>query len=409
MKYVLVIGDGMADNPVPELGDKTPLQYANIPCMDWLAAHGEVGNIKTCPDALPPGSDTGILSIMGADPLKTYSGRSPLEAAATGIKLEADEVSYRCNMIALEDADLPYPEKKILSHSGGSIEGDQSMELVTYLFADPTFKAAADKIGMRVYPAPSFRHIAVQKNGDLKNISLKAPHDFLGKPIGPILPSGNANAEDLNNLMEIAHGVLNHHPINEARRKAGKLPANGVWFWAEGSAVILESFQKKYGKTGCMISAVPLCQGISNLAGVDVRMVEGATGELDTNYEGKAAAALEELKSHDLVVVHLEAPDECTHNGDTKGKLQSIEWLDSRIIQPIVDGLKDTEFRILVMPDHKTLTSTRGHDGEPIPYVLYDSRKDTGLNLPYNEESGAKGPAYAHGADTIMPLLFEQL
>ena len=408
MKYILVIGDGMADNPVPSLENKTPLQTANIPVMDALAAKGEVGNVINCPGDLPAGSDTAILSIFGADPKICYTGRSPLEAAATGIQLKAGDVSYRCNMVAYEDNDLPFEEKKILSHSGGSIEGDQSIQLVTDLFADPRFQAAAEKAGMMVHPAPSFRHIAVQSQANITGISLIPPHDHLGEVIGPLLPSGNDNAAVLKDLMKLAHEVLDRHPVNEARRAEGKLPANGVWFWAEGSAVELDPFYDKYQKTGTVISAFPLCFGIARLSGLDIREVEGATGELDTNYEGKVAAVLEELKSHDFVAVHVEAPDECTHNGDLPGKLQAIEWLDSRVVGPITQTLdqEGTDYRLLILSDHKTLTATRGHDGDPVPYLLYDSRVDSGLGLPYCEESGLKGPAYPEGAPVLMHKLF---
>jgi 2,3-bisphosphoglycerate-independent phosphoglycerate mutase len=242
MKYILIIGDGMADNPVASLGGKTPLEYANIPTIDRLAAHGLLGSTINCPKGLPPGSDTAILSIFGQDPKVCYTGRSPLEAAATGIALNPGDVSYRCNMIALEDGDKPFAEKKILSHSGGSIDGESSVALIEYLFADPAFSALAKKAGMQVYPALSFRHIAVQAQADIAGISLKPPHDHLGEVIGPLLPSGCDNAAVLLELMALAHQVLDHHPINEARRQAGLLPANGIWFWAEGSAVALGSF-----------------------------------------------------------------------------------------------------------------------------------------------------------------------
>lgn len=409
MKYILIIGDGMADNPVPSLGNKTPLQQASIPVMDALAAKGEVGSVINCPAGLPAGSDTAILSIFGADPKLCYTGRSPLEAAATGIQLNPGDVSYRCNMVCYEDSDLPFEEKKILSHSGGSIEAEQSIALVTDLFQDPAFQAAAQKAGMVVHPAPSFRHIAVQSGASVAGILLIPPHDHLGEVIGPLLPSGNDNAAVLKDLMKLAHQVLDRHPINEARRREGKLPANGVWFWAEGSAVALDSFWDKYHKTGTVISAVPLCFGIARLSGLDIREVEGATGELDTNYEGKVEATLDELKKKDFVALHVEAPDECTHNGDLPGKLQAIEWLDSRVVGPITQRLaqEGTDYRLLILSDHKTLTATRGHDADPVPYLLYDSREDTGLGLPYCEESGQKGPAYPEGAPVLMKKLFQ--
>ncbi|MBQ2926830.1 MAG: phosphoglycerate mutase, partial [Ruminiclostridium sp.] len=261
---------------------------------------------------------------------------------------------------------------------------------------------------MVVHPAPSFRHIAVQSQANITGISLIPPHDHLGEVIGPLLPSGNDNAAVLKDLMKLAHEVLDRHPVNEARRAEGKLPANGVWFWAEGSAVELDPFYDKYQKTGTVISAVPLCFGIARLSGLDIREVEGATGELDTNYEGKVAAVLEELKSHDFVAVHVEAPDECTHNGDLPGKLQAIEWLDSRVVGPITQTLdqEGTDYRLLILSDHKTLTATRGHDGDPVPYLLYDSTVDSGLGLTYCEESGLKGPAYPEGAPVLMHKLF---
>jgi 2,3-bisphosphoglycerate-independent phosphoglycerate mutase len=411
MNYILVIGDGMADNPVPELEGRTPLQTAATPAIDALARRGEVGQVKNCPDGLPPGSDTAILSIFGQDPRVCYTGRSPLEAAAGGIVLRPGDVSYRCNMVSYEEGEGPFEGKRILSHSGGSIEGEESIALVEYLFHHPRFQKAAQAAGMEIHPAPSFRHIAVQSGADIAGIRLIPPHDHLGEVIGPLLPAGCPNADTLRGLMELAHEVLDDHPINQARRAAGKLPANGVWFWAEGTGVALDSFGEKFGKTGAVISAVPLCHGIARLSGLDVVEVEGATGELETNYEGKVQAALAALQDHDFVAVHVEAPDECTHNGDLPGKLQAIQWLDSRVVGPLVAGLDRVgeDYRLLLLSDHKTLTATRGHDGDPVPYLLYDSRLDSGRGLPYDEESGAKGPNYRAGAAVLMPLLFQQM
>lgn len=409
MKYILIIGDGMADNPVPELGNTTPLQYAKTPHIDSLACKGIVGSVKNCPEGLPPGSDTCILSIFGADPRECYTGRSPLEAAATGIKLKNGDVSYRCNMIALEDSDKPFADKKILSHSGGSVDGEASIELIKHLFNDPEFKVMAEKAGMNVYPAMSFRHIIVQSKVDIKGIKLAPPHDHLGEVIGQYLPSGCDNADVLKRLMELANKVLDHHPINEQRRKDGKLPANGIWFWAEGTGVELKSFEEQFHHNGAVISAVPLCHGIARLSGLDVIEVEGATGELDTNLEGKVEACVKALEGkYDFAAIHVEAPDECTHNGDLKGKLKAIEWLDSRVFVPLTTALskKPFDYRLLYLSDHKTLTSTRGHDGDPVPFMIYDSRKDTGAGLPYTEEAGLKGP-YVEAGTTLMPMLFE--
>jgi 2,3-bisphosphoglycerate-independent phosphoglycerate mutase len=411
MKYILVIGDGMADNPVDSLGGKTPLEYANIPTIDRLAQKGLLGSTINCPKGLPPGSDTAILSIFGQDPNVCYTGRSPLEAAATGIALQPGDVSYRCNMVTLEEGDKPFSEKKILSHSGGSIDGESSVALVEYLFADPEFAELAKQAGMKVYPALSFRHIAVQSGANITGIKLIPPHDHLGEVIGPLLPQGCDNAKILLTLMEKANQVLENHPINEARRQAGKLPANGIWFWAEGSAVALSNFKNTYGHYGSVISAVPLCGGIARLTGLAFTEVEGATGELETNYEGKVQAALAELKKpgQDFVAIHVEAPDECTHNGDLPGKLQAIEWLDSRVVGPLTSALDAAgeDYRILILSDHKTLTSTRGHDGDPVPFLIYDSTASQGSGLTYTEKNGLTGPLVPAGT-ALMGMLFQQ-
>lgn len=409
MKYILVIGDGMADNPVEDLGGKTPLQYASTPAIDALASRGVVGSVQNVPAGLPAGSDTAILSIFGCDPTACYTGRAPLEAAAAGIKLQPGDVAYRCNMVAFEDSDKPFGEKIILSHSAGSIEGEESIRLVEDLFKNPGFRQLADRAGMTVNPSPSFRHIAVQKSADISGIHLTPPHDHLGETIGPLLPTGCANAAVLKELMLKAHEFLQNHPLNDERRRAGKLPANGIWFWAEGTAVALPQFTPRYGKTGGVISAVPLCHGIAALVGLELTTVTGATGELDTNYEGKVEAALDVLKMHDFAAIHVEAPDECTHNGDLKGKLQAIEWLDSRVLAPLTAALEKSgaEYRLLLLSDHKTLTSTRGHDGDPVPYLLYDSRKDQKSGRTYSEDEGAKGP-YIDAGIRLMGMLFEQ-
>lgn len=412
MKYILIIGDGMADNPVAELGGKTPLQFAATTAMDALASAGELGSVLTIPEGMPAGSDTAILSIFGCDPRSCYSGRAPLEAAASGIALAPGDVAYRCNMVTFEDVDAAFEDKRILSHSAGSIDGEESKSLVESLFATEPFKEAAKKAGMSIYPALSFRHIAVQKAADVKGLDLTPPHDHLGETLGQHLPRGGENAKVLENLMRLAHEVLDSHEVNTARRAAGKLPANGVWFWAEGTAVALPNFVEKYGKTGGVISAVPLCQGIAALVGLDKIYVDGATGELNTNYEGKLEAALELLKTRDFAAIHVEAPDECTHDGDTKGKLQAIEWIDSRIVAPLVRRLRDAldeggdDFRVLIMSDHKTLTSTRGHDGTPVPYIIYDSRADRNTGLSYCEADAEMGRHVDDGT-SLMGMLFE--
>lgn len=409
MKYILVIGDGMADNPVPELGGKTPLEYAKKPFIDKLAAKGEVGSVLNVPKGLPAGSDTAIMSIFGCDPNLYYTGRAPLEAAATGIKLNSGDVAYRCNMVTYEQGDMPFEEKRILSHSAGSIDGEVSDEIITELFNDPEFAALAEYAGMSVNLGHSFRHIAVQSQTDITGIKLIPPHDHLGEKIGPLLPTGCENAKVLRKLMVKANELLEKNPLNAKLIAEGKMPANGIWFWAEGTAVALPNFVEKNAHRGAVISAVPLCHGIAALVGLDTVCPEGATGEIDTNYENKMQAALDTLEHDDFVAVHVEAPDECTHNGDLKGKIQAIEWLDTRMLAPMVKALdaKGWEYRILFLSDHKTLTATRGHDGDPVPYLLYDSRRDTGCGLPYTEASGLKGPQVNTGV-SLMSMLFEK-
>jgi len=407
MKYILIIGDGMADDPIPEFNEKTPLQKANIPAMDMLASAGILGNVLTVPEGMHAGSDTAILSIFGYDPRSYFAGRAPLEAAAIGIQLKPGDIAYRCNIISVEDGDTPFEDKKLLSHSAGAIGGTESDALISELFNTPVFKEAAEKAGIKIYPGSSFRHIAVQTGQDENAIILTPPHDHIGEKLGQYLPRGCNNAAILEKLMRLAHEILDKHPINMKRRAEGKLPGNGIWFWAEGTAVGLPDFTDKYGKTGSVISAVPLCQGIGVLIGLEKVHVNGATGELNTNYEGKMDAAIEVLKTHDLAVIHVEAPDECTHNGDIKGKLQAIEWIDSRIITPLLQRLKDneTDFRLLLISDHRTLLSTRGHDGGPVPYVIYDSRSDKNSGLNFNETDAAKGE-YIEDGTKLMDLLF---
>ena len=409
MKYILVIGDGMADNPLEALGGKTPLEYVNIPVIDALAAKGRVGTAQTIPAGQPAGSDTAFLTIFGCDPRVYNKGRAPLEAAATGIPVQPGSAAYRCNMVALEDADLPFAARKILSHSGGDVEGSESIALVETLLSDARFRERAEAAGLTVYPSPSFRHIAVQAGADLAGFRAAPPHDHLGSVIGPILPTGGAAADTLRGLMELAHEILDQHPINEARRARGQLPANGIWFWAEGTAVALPQFSDLFGKSGGVISAVPLCHGIAALTGLLPITVEGATGKLHTNYEGKVEAAVKSLgENGDFVTIHVEAPDECTHNGDLAGKLQAIEWLDSRVMQYLLQCLAEAgidEYRILFLSDHKTLMETRGHDGGAVPFLLYDSRVAGERGQAYTETDAAKGE-YLPDGTKLLALLF---
>ena len=403
----------MADNPVSELGGKTPLESANTPTMDAMASAGVLGSVLTIPDGMPAGSDVAILSIFGCDPRFCYTGRAPLEAAATGINLVAGNVAYRCNMVTFDDSGESFDDKRLLSHSAGSIEGELSATLIRELFEIPEFAQAAHKAGITVYPALSFRHIAVQNAADVSDLVLIPPHDNLGKKAGELMPRGGSNAAVLEGLMRLARDLLENHPINNKRRQDGEMPANGIWFWAEGTVAQLPSFVEKYGKTGAVVSAVPLCQGIGVLTGLDKISVDGATGVLHTNYEGKVAAAVEALRSRDFAAIHIEAPDECSHDGDMEGKLQAIEWIDSRILAPLIKELSEakfsdekTDYRILLISDHKTLLSTRGHDGTPVPYGIYDSRIDNQTGLTFNETNGSLGNFISDGLE-LMSVLFE--
>ncbi|GHV16394.1 putative 2,3-bisphosphoglycerate-independent phosphoglycerate mutase [Clostridia bacterium] len=394
MKYVVVIGDGMADNRVEQLGC-TPLEKADIPTMDWLASRGELGSVRTVPRGLPPGSDTAILSIFGCDPNVCYTGRSPLEAAGAGVKLNAGDVSYRCNIVTL-GGEGAFETKSMLSHSGNSVEGETADELLRTLMSDAEFAALCREQRLVIHPTHSFRQIATQGGANLDGFKAFPPHDHPGEVIGDLLPRGNATAEGLARLMKRANELL-----------GGRETANGVWFWAEGRASLLPSFTERFNKTGFVVSAVPLVCGIGRLRGLEPVSVEGATAELDTNYEGKADAVLEGLQSGaDFAVVHVEAPDECTHNGDLAGKIEAIERLDRRCIARLKQGLDAIDdYRLLILSDHKTLTATRGHDGEPVPFILYDSRGTDGSGLSYSEANAEKGNYIDEGYRLIERLI----
>lgn len=409
MKYLLIIGDGMADNPVEELGGKTPLEAADIPAIDALAARGVVGSVVNCPRLLPAGSETGILSIFGCDPLRCFTGRSPMEAAALGLRLREGDACYRCNLVGLEPGDGAFEERRILSHSAGSISGEDALKTIRALNADPSFSAALRAADMELPPIPTFRPLAIEHHGDFSGIRFIPPHDHLGEVIGPLLPSGDPKARKFADLMRLANRVLEHHPVTEERRAAGKMGANGIWFWAEGTALSLPSFRDEYGMDGAVVSAVPICHGIGVLRGLEKVEVEGATGEIDTNIEGKLEATWQKLNEYDFVCLHLEAPDECTHNGDLPGKLLSIEWLSSRLTAPLVRRMEEAgmDHRILLLADHKTLTATRGHDGDPVPFLLYDSRRDSGRGGVYTERAGEAGPFLDKGYE-LLDYLFEK-
>ena len=304
---------------------------------------------------------------------------------------------------------MPYEKKRILSHSAGSISGEDALKTINALTADPEFSSFLSACHMELPPVPTFRPLALEHGGDFSGIRFTPPHDHLGEKCGPLLPCGSERAEKFIRLQKLANRVLEHHPVTNERRKCGKMPANGIWFWAEGTAVSLPSFKEEYGLSGAVVSAVPICHGIGVLRGLEKVEVEGATGEIDTNFEGKLEAAWQKINEYDFVCLHLEAPDECTHNGDTPGKVRSIEWLDSRLVSPLLERMDAAgmRYRILLLSDHKTLTATRGHNGDPVPYLIYDSRRDSGRGGGYDENAGLLGEFIPDGS-VLMKKLLEQ-
>ncbi|MBQ7329510.1 MAG: cofactor-independent phosphoglycerate mutase [Oscillospiraceae bacterium] len=366
MKYVIVLADGMADLPIAELGGKTPMEFASTPCMDVLASGGTVGLAKTVPDSMKPGSDVANLAVLGYNPLTCYSGRSPLEALSVGVSMKDTDVIFRCNIVTVSE-DEPYEEKTILDHSSGEIstqDADILMDAVREAFQNEEFK---------FYTGTSYRHITVWNKG--KILDLEPPHDHLGQVIGPFLPENPV----FRAMMEKSFEVLNNHPLNIARAQAGKNKANSLWFWGAGTKPALQNFKEKTGLSGTVISAVDLLKGIAVGAGMQVVEVEGATGSLDTNYLGKAQAAVKALleDGQDFVYIHVEAPDEMGHQGNLMHKVQSIAEIDEKIVSVVKKALDESgePYRMLVLPDHPTPICKRTHTSDPVPYVLYDSTK----------------------------------
>jgi 2,3-bisphosphoglycerate-independent phosphoglycerate mutase len=405
MKYLMVIGDGMADKPLDAIQHKTPLGYLDLPAMARLAG-SETGTALTVPAGVTPGSDTAILNIFGYDPRKCYTGRSVLEAAGVGVLLNEGEVSLRVNLCAMEET---AGGLVIRSHNGGSVEGDEAQKLMRDLTAHPDFKAIADSIGLHIIVSRSFRHIGILHGPvpDGAFFSLTEPHNVLDQNMSGFWPKGYLSNE-IEALMRASFKILDSHPVNILRRRRGLKPANMIWPWGPGRAITLPSFREKYGHYGPVVSAVPLVWGIAALAGLKTPKVEGATGDLDTNYEGKVDAVLSALQGGaDFAVLHVEAPDEMSHAGDLQKKLEAIRRLDRRVIAPLLNKLPALgDFRLLMLSDHLTLLSTRGHDGSPVPWALYDSRRPGGPGK-LNEETAARG-LYLKEGTQIMAHLFEQ-
>lgn len=384
MKYVVVLGDGMADMPIEALGGKTPLAYAKTPVMDKLSKLSEVGMVHTIPEGMSPGSDTANLSVLGYDPKVYYSGRSPLEALSIGVPMKESDVALRCNIVTLSEEDVPFEEKTIIDHSSSEI----STEDCAVLLKEVMKELASETY--QFYVGTSYRHCLIWDNGSV--VPLTPPHDVLGRVIGEYLPQDAV----LREMMKKSYDILVNHPINVERKKQGLNPANCCWFWGAGTKPMLSSFEEKTGKKGMMISAVDLLKGIAVGAGMGVAQVEGANGGLHTNYAGKVDAAVKSLldEGYDFAYIHVEAPDEMGHQGSVERKVQAIEYLDELVIGPVVEKMEaaGADFRLLVLPDHPTPICKRTHTADSVPYMLYDSTAKQNNTWNYCEaEASANG------------------
>lgn len=396
MKYLLILCDGMADEPIAELGNKTPLEYAKTPNMDKLALKSEIGMAKTIPDGMKPGSDTANLAVLGYNPEKYYTGRSPLEALSIGAPMEDSDIAIRCNIVTLSEDEDSYEERTIIDHSSGEISTEDAGVLLEAV------KKELENDVYQFWLGTSYRHCTIWKNGQVTELT--PPHDILGKCIGDYLPEDRM----LHEMMKKSYDILNHHPINEERAKKGLNKANSLWFWGAGTKPVLDSFEGKFGKKGVMISAVDLLKGIAVGADMTNIVVDGADGTLETNYEGKADAAIKALleDGFDFAYVHIEAPDEMGHQGSVERKIKAIENIDARILSRVIEKLDDSgeEYRLLVLPDHPTPICTRTHSSEPIPYMLYDSTKVSDHTWHYNEKEAKAGGSYLEDGYKLMNI-----
>ncbi len=400
MKYIVVLGDGMADEPVPQLDGKTPLEAAATPVMDVLAKQSEIGMTQTVPKGMKPGSDTANLAVLGYDPKIYYSGRSPLEALSIGIDMEPTDIAIRCNIVTIsEDPSLPFEEQTIIDHSADEISTEDCAVLLNAVkdqMQDETYQ---------FYVGTSYRHCLIWKKGEV--VELTAPHDVLGQTIGQYLPED----EKLRQMMKESYELLKDHPMNLERKKKGLHPANCCWFWGAGTKPALTSFTEKTGKKGVMISAVDLLKGIATGSSMKVVEVPGANGGLHTNYEGKADAAFDALtkEDYDFAYIHVEAPDEMGHQGSAEKKIQAIQYLDERVIGRLKDKLDKAgvDYRMLIMPDHPTPILKRTHTDKPIPYMLYDSTKPQAHDWLYNEKEAEKSGNFFAVGNKLIDRLFE--
>lgn len=404
MKYAVILYDGMADYPVPAFDGKTPMMMANKPIFDSLAQKGEVGLVRTVAEGLKPGSDVANLSVMGYDPMKYYTGRSPLEAVSIGVKMADDDIALRCNLVTLSDEEN-YEDKTMIDYSAGDISSADAAEIIKTVqenFGDDEFA---------FYNGVSYRHCLIHHGGTVELGNMTPPHDISDRVVGPYLSTA-PSAEKLVALMKKSYDLLRDHPVNQRRIAEGKRPANSIWLWGEGKKPMLPLFTDLYGIRGSVISAVDLLKGIGIAAGMNTPEVEGATGYIDTNFEGKAGAAVEELKNGaDLVYVHIEAPDECGHRNEPENKVRAIELIDEKVLPIIINGLEEIgdDYKIMILPDHPTPIVTKTHASDPVPYMIYkkSAEKNSGV-ASINEETAKATGVYVDFGPSMMKKFIEE-
>lgn len=397
MKYIVVLGDGMADYDVEEFDGKTILDVADKPNMDYMASHGKLGLVKTVADGMKPGSDVANLSVMGYDTKTSYSGRSPLEAASIGVELKDTDVTFRTNLVTLSDEEN-YEDKTMLDYSAGEITTEEARELITAV----NNELHTDVLNF--FAGISYRHLLVWEHGST-NVSLTPPHDISGRKITDHLPKGDG-ADKLLEMMKKSVKILSEHPVNKKRIAEGKKPATSIWPWGEGTKPALEDFYTKFGKKASVISAVDLIKGIAILAGMHSIDVDGANGNFDTNYKGKADAAFDALTNggSDFVYIHLEGPDECGHRGEAENKKYAVEMIDKKVIGYLTEKLKNAgiDYKMMILPDHPTPIKLKTHVSDPVPYIIYDSTKETVNDRKYNEKSAKETGIYTDKGYELM-------
>jgi len=408
MKYVVIVGDGMADYPIESLDGKTPLMVARTPHMDWLAKHGSLGLVRTVPEGFNPGSEIANLSIFGYDPLQYYTGRGPLEAASLGVELKKDDLAFRCNLVTLHSQG----SKAVMEDfAAGHISDAEANEIIIDL------NRAIGNEETRFYSGVSYRHLMVMRNGvstysDLERLELTPPHDIIGQEIAPFLPENDASGKRILALMTESQRFLKEHPVNLVRKAKGLRPANSVWLWGQGRSPQMVTLRERFGIDGYVISAVHLIKGIGLLAGLEVLQVPGITGYLDTNYEGKGEYALRGLEKKDFVYVHVEAPDEAGHMGDLRLKVEAIEAFDEKVVGTILKGIKDFEkVKVMVLPDHPTPLAVRTHTADPVPFAIYSNkpREKEVHGETFDEESAKQSGLFIERGYELIQKFFGSL